>query len=249
MIVGMEGELVPATITGDDPRAAELLTAIRGGDLAAVRGLLEAHPGLERVRVLSADGKGWRTPLHMVADWPGYFPNGPEMVYLLAGAGADPDDRADTPGAETPLHWAASSDDFEVAAALIEIGADINAPGGSIGTPIANAVGYACWHVGRLLLTRGAQVDALWIAAALGNRALLKAMLSASPPPGPEEISHAFWQACHGGQLRIARQLLDLGADPAYIPAYATKTALEISTSTSTRREAVVAWLRTVIAS
>jgi len=32
------------------------------------------------------------------------------------------------------LHWAASSDDADVAEALIDGGADVEAPGGSIGT-------------------------------------------------------------------------------------------------------------------
>jgi hypothetical protein len=46
-------------------------------------------------------------------------------------------------GSETPLHYAASSDDLEVAEALIDGGADLEVPGGSIGTPLDNAVGYA----------------------------------------------------------------------------------------------------------
>lgn len=232
------------TIPGTDPRAGDLLAAVRSGDLDGIRGLLAAHPGLERARVLGGDGKGWRTPLHMVTDWPGYFPNGPQMVRLLAAAGADPDDRPDSPGAETPLHWAASSDDLEVAEALIDAGADIEAPGGSIGTPIANAVGYACWHVARLLRARGARIDALWIAAALGDWPTLETMLDADPPPDASEINHAFWQACHGGQVRVARRLLALGADPAFIPDYTRETAAAVSARPDTRHQALAVWLR-----
>jgi hypothetical protein len=57
-----------------------------------------------------------------VTDWPAYY--GPS---------------------ETPLQWAATSDDVEVAAALIDGGADVAALGGSIagGGPLADAVGYA----------------------------------------------------------------------------------------------------------
>ena len=58
-------------------------------------------------------------------------------------AGADPGDRGQA-RSETPLHWAASSDDAEVAEALIDAGADVHGPQGSIGTPLANAIGYAC---------------------------------------------------------------------------------------------------------
>jgi ankyrin repeat protein len=66
----------------------------------------------------------------MAADWPGFFPRGPEVVAVLIAAGADPS--APVEGswhAETPLHWAASSDDVEVARALIDGGADIEATG------------------------------------------------------------------------------------------------------------------------
>ena len=104
----------------------------------------------------------------MVTDWPGYFPNGPAIVKLLIEAGADPNAATTPAPAETPLHWAASSDDVDVAAALIDGGADLETPGGSIGTPLDNAVGYNCWHVARLLVTRGARVDKVWHAGALG---------------------------------------------------------------------------------
>jgi ankyrin repeat protein len=84
-----------------------------------------------------------RTPLHVVTDWPGYFPNGPRVAQLLIDAGADVNDRGtDGDKGEAPLHWAASSDDVDVAAVLIDGGADIEMPNGSIGTPLDNAIGY-----------------------------------------------------------------------------------------------------------
>jgi ankyrin repeat protein len=169
----MDTRPTPVTLAHDDAVAIELLLAIRGGDLVAIRRLLAQHPGLERARVVDRKGKGWRTPLHMVTDWPGYFPNGPAIVRLLAQAGADPNDRGTDPGSETPLHWAASSDDAEGAEALIDVGADVNVPDGSIGSPIENAVGYGCWHVARLLAARGASIDAPWVASALGDQATL----------------------------------------------------------------------------
>jgi hypothetical protein len=230
------------TIPGSDSRAVDMLFAIREGDLDKVRRLIAEHPGLERGRVLGRDGKGWRTPLHMVADWPGYFPNGPEIVALLADAGADPNDRNDDPGSETPLHWAASSDDYEVAAALIDAGADVNAVDGSIGTPLENAIGYGCWHVARLLVARGATIDAPWVAAAVGDRARLDELLGVKP--GTDDVNHAFWQACHGGQLRIAQHLLSRGADINFVPEYASGTPLQVAGQADTRSEALQAWLR-----
>jgi hypothetical protein len=80
-----------------------------------------------------ADHKGGlRSLLHLVTDWPGYFPNGPEIVRLVIEAGADPSFRHPTRCDETPLHWTASSDDVDVAAALIDGGADLDTPGGSM---------------------------------------------------------------------------------------------------------------------
>jgi uncharacterized protein len=81
-------------------------------------------------KVLAADG-GTRTSLHLVDDWPGYFPNGPEVVKLLISPGADPSAPAtvrDSENSETPLHWAASSDDVSVAVAPIDGDADIETP-------------------------------------------------------------------------------------------------------------------------
>ena len=131
--------------------ANAVVVAIHSGDISGLRQLLAKHPGVASAP-LGGRYKS-RTPLHAVADWPGYFPHGPEIVRLLVDAGADPNARQ--PGEETPLHWAASSDDWHVAVALIDAGADVNAPDGSIGTPLANAVGYGCWDVARLLVARG----------------------------------------------------------------------------------------------
>ena len=218
----------------------ELVAAIRTGDLATVGQRLAGQAGLASARV----GPGGRTALHVVTDWPGYFPNGPEVVRLLLSAGADPNVRRDGRTGETPLHWAASSDDADVAAALIDGGADLEADGGSIGTPLANAVGYGCWHVARLLVARGARVDKLWQAAALGLSQRVEELMAAVPPPDPVMVTEAFWQACHGGQLRTAAYLLDRGADVNARPGYSASSALEVAGGPDTRRGVLVSWLR-----
>lgn len=107
--------------------------------------------------------------------------------------------------------WTASSDDVDVAVALIDGGADLETPGGSIGTPLDNAVDYACWHVPRLLAARGARVDKLWHAAALDMLGRVEDLLV--PGIGQEQISQAFWHACVAGQRRAAERLLNAGAD------------------------------------
>ncbi len=233
-------------IPNDGQVAVELRLAVRAGDLEAVRRLLRDDLALASARLVGKDG-GEGTALHVVTDWPGYFPNGPEIVGLLIDAGADPNALTASrdspgPGDETPLHYAASSDDADVAEALIDGGADIETPGGSIGTPLDNAVGYGCWHVARLLVTRGARVDKAWHAAALGMLGRLETLLGGDPPP--EDVSQAFWHACNGGQRRAAEYLLSRGADLNWEPDYAHGTPLDSASGPSTRQENVISWLR-----
>jgi hypothetical protein len=219
--------------------ADAIVEAIHSGDVAGLRTVLTEHPDAASA---SLGGRhGTRTPMHVVTDWPGYFPHGPEIVRVLVEAGADPDARP-RPGDETPLHWAASSDDWHVAVALIDAGADLNTPDGSIGTPLANAVGYGCWDVARLLVASGARVDAPWTAAALGLLDQLEQLLGEEPPR--EEVSKAFWHACAGGQRRAAEYLLARGADPNWVPDYARGTPLDTAAGLATQRENLIGWLR-----
>ena len=242
MIVSVGDETNGLEIRADDPRAVELTAAVHEGDVDTIRRLLSQDPRLARAWI--TDSKGFRTPLHLVADWPGYFPNGPQIVRLLIQAGADPSFRHPTRCDETPLHWAASSNDVDVAAALIDGGADIEVPGGSIGTPLANAVGYGCWHVARLLVARGAPIGTLWQAAALGDGARVDEFLAADPPPASSDIDAAFWQACHGGQRRMAEYLLARGANINFIPEYSEQSAFQAAGGTDTQRQILADWLK-----
>ena len=224
--------------------AQSLVAVIHAGEVESLKRLLGEHPGLASARLVDQKG-GSGTPLHAATDWPGYFPRGPEVVAILIDAGADPS--APVEGswhAETPLHWAASSDDVEVARALIDGGADIEATGASIagGTPLDDAVGYGCWGVARLLVDRGARVDRLWHAAALGMMSRVDELRAAAPPT-QQELTDAFWQACHGGQRRMAEHLLALGAELNGTPSWGGDTPLEAAHATGTGREALVTWL------
>jgi ankyrin repeat protein len=226
-----------------DSNIVDAITAIRTGDLATLQRLLTDNPGLAASR-LGGIAKG-RTPLHVVADWPGYFPNGPQVVRMLIEAGADPNARgSDQPGSETPLHWAASSDDVDVACALIDGGANVEAPDGSIGTPLDNAIGYGCWHVARLLVQRGAKVDKLWHASALGILDRLEDLLRGQAGAECEAVSQAFWHACAARQRRAAELLLNRGADLNWVPVYAKGTPVDAASGRGTRQDNVIKWLR-----
>jgi len=234
------------SLSKSDPLAQALVEAIHAGEVDSLTGLLREHPGLASAELVDEKG-GSGTPLHAAADWPGFFPRGQEVVALLIGAGAGPN--VPVQGrwhAETPLHWAASSDDVEVARALIDGGADLEATGGSIagGTPLADAVGYGCWRVARLLVDRGARVDRLWQAAALGMIARADELL-ASGSHSQQDLTDAFWMACNGGQRRMAEHLLARGADLNGRPSWGgDSTPLDVAESPAdTGREALLTWL------
>jgi ankyrin repeat protein len=244
-------------LASDSTTAMSLVRAVQGGDLAQLDRLLAEHPGLASAR-FGAKDEGTRTPLHVATDWPGYFPKASETVLRIIRAGGDPNARTtgrgqEIPqgreitgsGQETPLHWAASSDDAEVAAALIEGNADMEAPRGSIGTPLANAVGYGCWNVARLLVARGARVELLWQASALGMLGQLRRLLDTEPSPDHDQVSQAFWHACDAGQRRAAEYLLGQGADPLWTPDYGG-TALDAATGLGTQQENVIEWLKSL---
>jgi uncharacterized protein len=221
------------------PVAVAAVHAIRTGDATSLASLLRQHPDLPAEQIHDT-----RTPLFVATDWPGYFPAGPATVRLLIEAGADPNADSGGEKPETPLHWTASSDDADVAEVLISAGANLETPGGSIGTPLDNAVGYGCWNVARLLVQKGARVDKLWHAAALGLMPRIEQFLAATPAPSADDITEAFWQACHGGQRRAAERLLASGADPDGTPGYSEQTAAEAAAELGTQRENLVTWLR-----
>jgi uncharacterized protein len=234
------------TLAHGDPIATKLTQAIHSGDLQTLQHMLQERPELALVHMIGRHGieGGWGTPLHAATDWPGYFPAAPATVAMLLEAGADSNDDTGGDCPETPLHYAASTDDVDVAVVLIDAGADLGTPGGSIGTPLDNAIGYGCWHVARLLVARGARVDKLWHAAALGMLTRLDELLAAAAPSA-DEVNGAFWQACHGGQRRAAERLLAEGADINTSPAYASnQTALDQVLKADTRRDLLAGWLR-----
>lgn len=228
----------------DDPLARAAVVAIHAGDVAALKQLLSEHTQLVAVRLGGDIGRNpcemSRTLLHVATDWPGHFPHGAETVEALIAAGADVNARFAGPHTETPLHWAASSDDVAVLDVLLDHGADIEAGGGVIGngTPIADATAFGQWKAARRLIERGARTN-LWQAASLGLMDRV-ARYFAPEPPAPEEVTKAFWLACHGGQQPAADFLLARGADINWI-GYDHLTPLDAARRSGAN--ALVAWL------
>ncbi len=211
--------------------------AIRRGDTAALAQFLAADPGAATARV-----DGQRTLLHVATDWPGHFPNVRETIELLEAHGADLNAAFAGRHAERPLHWAASSDDLAAVDALLDLGADIEAPGSVIDgeSPLADAVAFGQWRAARRLVERGARAT-IWQSAALGMMERLQQFFAADPGPSEAEVTNAFWCACHGGQGEAARYLLERGAGINWV-GYDGLTPLDAAARNG--NEAVVEWLR-----
>lgn len=231
------------TMSTEDPLALAAVAAIHAGDVDGLRRLLGEQPGLAVARLGDDHPDGMsRTLLHVVTDWPGHFPHGSETVAALVGAGADVGARFRGPHEETPLHWAASSNDVAVLDALLDAGADIEAPGAVIagGTPLADATAFACWDAARRLVERGARTNP-FADASLGLVDHLRKSFGDGTRPGDDGLDDAFWAACHGGQLEAAVYLLGCGADVNHLPGWEELTPLDAAARSAAPH--VVTWL------
>jgi uncharacterized protein len=229
----------------ESPPAHAVVQAIHAGDPLTLKLLLRKNPGMATARFGPANPRGSeRTLLHVATDWPGHYPHGAETVAVLAEAGAEVSAPCTGPYAETPLHWAASSNDVEVLEALLDAGADIEAPGAVFygGTPLADAVGFGQWQAARHLIEDGARTT-LWQAAALGLRSRIRGCFPDGAHPAQDEVNAGFWYACHGGQFNAAIFILEEGASLNWIPQWEELTPLDAAR----RRGAndLAEWLRT----
>lgn len=235
---------------------SEAVDAIRSGNTVRLRALLEADAELVNATL----PQNPRSLMHHATDWPGHWPNIGETIGLLVSFGAKPQVGfpSERPAvAETPLHWAASSNDVEAATALLAAGADADALGGIFDgcTPYEEAVIFENYDVARLLLEHGA-TNYLPGAAALGQACDIDSYFDENgivdveahmlpswscPPPARTLLDRAFQFACRAGHLEIAKQLLGHGADPlAKSPAGTTAADDALANG----HERVVRWLQ-----
>lgn len=215
----------------------DVVEAIHCGDVSALTSFLGENPQAARVRL---DGK--RTLLHVATDWPGHFPNVQETITILAQYGADMNAPFHGRHAETPLHWAASTDDLSALDTLLDLGADIESPGSVIGggAPLADAVAFGQWKAARRLVERGAR-STIWQSAALGLMDRLRDHFAEDAKSPADEVTNAFWNACHGGQTEAAQYLLARGADPNWV-GHDGMTPLDAGIRNGNKE--LVAWLR-----
>lgn len=225
-------------LPSDDPHVQALTRLVQTGEVEAVVALLDEHPELATER--HGDGDQSCTALHIATDWPGNFPRVAQSIAALVDAGAPVNGRFAGPHTETPLHWAASSDDVAAIDSLLDAGADIEADGAVLtgGTPLADAVVFAQWKAAQRLVARGAAMT-IWQAAALGELTELRRHVEFCDHSA-DEITNACWHACRGGHLAAVQLLVAQGANIDWL-GYDELTSRKAGVQSDS--EALVAWL------
>ncbi|MEP7000141.1 MAG: ankyrin repeat domain-containing protein [bacterium] len=224
----------------DFERAAD---AIVNGDLETLSELVRATPALIRARSTRIHRC---TLLHYVAangveDFRQKTPrNAVEITRFLLDAGAEPDALADTYGADSlqttmnllvsSVHPAGAGLQSPIVEALLDYGAAANGVAADE-SPLLTALHFGYIDPAETLARRGARVDAIITAAALGRLDLVRDMLvnattlrpdvalMSSPwkrlPPDPRvHVEHALAWACKFARTDVALFLLQLGVNP-----------------------------------
>jgi uncharacterized protein len=216
------------TLRWNEPLAVEITAAVQRGQGDRVTRLVNERPGLARAWIVKdGEAAGWRSLLHLFADWPGHRRNPRGIVAALSEAGADLNASHD--GGEAPLHWAASNDDVELVDALLDAGADVDVPGSIIGGlgPIADAAAFGGYRAGQRLVDRGARTN-IYQAASFGLIDRVRDDLLGDPAPDAEQITTSFWAACRYGHDGIAAMLLEAGADINWV-GWTNETPLDLA--------------------
>ena len=151
----------------------------------ALERLLREHPELATARLGRPEAATARTLLHVVTDWPGHVPDAARKIAAARRGRRRRQRPLHRSAPETPLHWAASSDDVEALDALLDAGADLEADGAVIagGTPMADAVAFAQWKP-PAGCSSGARDDPLAGGRARTGRRVREQLAETPPPAG-----------------------------------------------------------------
>jgi ankyrin repeat protein len=202
----------------DRPAAVEqavnaILDAAEKGRSDELGRLLDAHSDLIDAR----GGNFWgRTALHMAA-----WRNRAGCVRLLLDRGADLRIR-DYGDNAYALHFAADAADLDVVTLLVEAGSDVVGEGDDHGLGVlgwATCFAHVREDVAAYLLTRGARLN-LWSAIALDREDDVRGFIARDPSlvracmSRNEHHRTPLHHAVAKNRPRMARLLLDLGADP-----------------------------------
>jgi ankyrin repeat protein len=207
-----------------DAKFLPAIEAVRAGDVERFRALIAADPSL----ATSRSSVSHPTLLQCVALDGKDKPNNVEMARILIDAGAELNE---------PLIAAGSIDNRVIAELLLDCGAAIDGTGGW--SPLEEALYWNNQNVIALLLERGARVQNLRMAAALGRTDLIESYFNAHGNLKPEAgqidwpfgkrldtwsqdrqgiINNAFVYACMHGHIDAAKLLLEKGAEINVVP-------------------------------
>jgi len=229
------------------PLLPSAISAIGAGDVAALSGLLDRAPELVRARsappvkatLLHYSSFNGTEELAHAAP-----PSAPDVARLLLRRGAEPDALAFDTSGNTALCWALSSwfniqNDVmnDLADAYLDGGAAIEGVDGD-GAPLGHAIGFGYTRAVEHLAARGAFVDHLTAAAALGDLPRLTGWFQGDgrfaptamnfargpkpetgrfswpPPSDPDPSALALVTAATHGRAEVVGWLLDQGIDP-----------------------------------
>ena len=204
-----------------------IFDAARKGDIAALKAILQANPGMTGAR-----GEVGRSPLHEAI-----LAAQNEAARFLIEAGSDVNSR-DAEGIG-PLGYAALTGNAAVAEMLIERGAKVDAQDSAVGgTPLHLAALRGNANVLRLLIDKGATIDArardgrtpLALAAERGRRNCAEILLARGANPGAvDEMGRTpLHRAVLATDLETVRLLLARKADPMVRSTYGN-TALDLA--------------------
>jgi ankyrin repeat protein len=169
--------------------------ALERGDVATLSGLLRRQPQLAQDR-----GTNGNTLLNLAVSIGAKVKRGLalSMVETLLAAGADVNQGNDR--GSTPLHQAAYSNQSEIAAALIERGADLDLEAhGSGGTPLIFALFWGHREVADVLGSHSVAPGNLRAAAGLGSHELFENCFNGEGTLRPEAFAARGFYRPHSG--------------------------------------------------